>query len=161
MRALNAASSLNPLKSGTGSQTAAGPRQGEPTRRQAARPRRVSKIPAQIRHDLQAISRKHRELCAGDRDLAYRAARFYRSQVLPPRKRGAKPKPHVLKAVSMLKALGRKPNTKDWQKIYSACILGFKKLNYAERRHQSDNLRSAAKARLKRKQIRARNRSRN
>src|SRR5580693_6810526 len=71
----------------------------EPADVRPPRRRRASRIPAQIRRDLKAIGRKHRKSCAGDRDLPHRAARFYRSQLLAPRKRGAKPSPRVLKAV--------------------------------------------------------------
>jgi hypothetical protein len=123
------------------------------SRKQKQRP--VASIPREVQRDLEKIGRKHRKFCAGDRDAQRRFARFYRARLFDPRKRGAKPKAHIVDAVARLQSLAKDPTSKDWQRIYQ-CIPGYERLDYAARRHQADNLRHAALARLKREQIRGR-----
>jgi len=103
------------------------------------------------RRELTAIGRKHRKICVSDPSLPLKLVRHYRQQLFGKRTRGRKPTEKVLKAVAMLEALGKDPTSKDWQRICRECIPGYENLDYPARRHQSDNLRHAAKANRKRK----------
>jgi len=136
---------------------------GQPMRQR----RRRRQIPPELRREVKArrelttIARKHRKICVSDPSLPRKLVRHYQQQLFGKRVRGRKPTERILKAVAILETLGKNPASKDWQRICRECIPGYENLDYAARRHQSDNLRHAAKANLKRKQIRSRIRSGN
>lgn len=137
------------------------PAQSKPKRRRRRRIPPELRREVKARRELTAIAGKHRKICASDPSLPLKLVRHYRRQLFGKRTRGRKPIDQVLKAVAIMEALRRDPKSEDWQRIYQECIPGYEKLDYPARRHQADNLRHAAKANRKRKQIRARIRSGN
>ena len=129
------------------------PEPGQNRRRR--RPRSAAELDA--RREIAALAEKHRALCVDHPSLRRKLVRHYQAQLRGPRKpAGAKPSVAVLEAVELLKALGRKPTSKDWGNIYRRVLPDLKKLDYAARRHKTDNLRHAALNYLRRERERMR-----
>jgi len=96
-------------------------------RRCKKKPKRKSQsppLPPKYRRQVIHTALEHRKefkaLFAADPAIRDRGARLYRSLLLP-QPRGKKPGKSVLKAVRLIKKLGRKPRRTDWPGIDRRC----------------------------------------
>ncbi len=127
------------------------------TRRKEPRPKRsVPPLPREYREAVIRTAMEHRRefkaVFAADLTIRDRGARLYRS-LLFPRRRGHRPTRRVLKAVSLVKKLGRKPKSSDWQRIDLECLPTLAGMPELERREQRRKLHHAVRTYLRRHRI--------
>ena len=128
--------------------------------------RLVTTLPFEMRRDLVILGRKHndeyRGLMSEDRGLREAAARFYRSLLQSPRRRGRPRDETTSRACDLLATLSVThpdwPPSRRWGRVYPVCIPKYSEMSHAERRAAQLELRSKVHSRRKHERRKAGNR---